>query len=523
MTVRVDAGILQNGTVVVDVPAQSTGTITAPSVDPRIDRVVIDANTGNVSVITGSEAASPTAPALTEDKILCCQVLLQTSTTSITNFIITDERAWGGVGDGGKLVDDLSPQLGGILDTNGHRVDFSKGADIASASTLLLGSDGNYFDVTGTNTVSGINSVGIGSVIKLHFDDVLILEHDPDFLVLPGGIDITTQAGDEVEFVEYAPGDKWRCTNYERADGKPISGNALQDDLSPQLGGILDTNGHRVDFSKGADIASASTLLLGSDGNYFDVTGTITISSIGAVGVGTVITLHFDYSLLLSHNAVSFILPSGADVLTNTGDQAEFIEYATGLWRCTNYQRADGGPTSGGWVPIERKVFSSISPILQFKNIPTQSYIAFVLVVTKLAVQVINSYTLLQVSPNNGSTYRTSGYDYHMATSRAASVAYLGVASTTGSSIQLATNQWFHPADSFSGMLYMIGMGDASTYTKFFSVGMNSYPSNSYPQSQNITGQAAWFEGHNAFRLLHSPGGSLGFPSGDMTLYGIRR
>ena len=92
--------------------------------------------------------------------------------------------------------------------------------------------------------------------------------------------------------------------------------------------------------SKGSDVASATALALGTDGNYFDVTGTTTITSINTVGIGTVVKLHFDDSLTLTHNATDLILPGGANILTNAGDEAEFVEYATGDWRCLNYQKS---------------------------------------------------------------------------------------------------------------------------------------------------------------------------------------
>ena len=57
MTVRLDAGYLFSGGILTEVAAQNTGTITAPTVNPRIDRVVTDAASGAVSVVTGEEAA----------------------------------------------------------------------------------------------------------------------------------------------------------------------------------------------------------------------------------------------------------------------------------------------------------------------------------------------------------------------------------------------------------------------------------------------------------------------------------
>ena len=89
-----------------------------------------------------------------------------------------------------------------------------KGADIASATALPYQSTA-YADVTGTTTITSLLTSGkVGTVIKRHFDDVLTLTHNATDLILPGGVNITTAAGDEAEFVEYQAGD-WICTNYQ--------------------------------------------------------------------------------------------------------------------------------------------------------------------------------------------------------------------------------------------------------------------------------------------------------------------
>jgi len=100
---------------------------------------------------------------------------------------------------------------------------------------------------------------------------------------------------------------------------------------------------------KGSDIASAATLLHGIGGNYFDVTGTTTITEIdvsgmstGAVPQGATIKLHFDAALTLTHNVAKIILPGGANITTAAGDEAEFVNVGTKIWRCTNYTRANG-------------------------------------------------------------------------------------------------------------------------------------------------------------------------------------
>ena len=98
MTVALDAGHLFNGTALSEVAAQSTGTITAPVSNPRIDRVVVDRVSGAVSVVTGTEAASPSPPAIPAGKAPVAQVLLQTSSTAIGNSMLTDERDLGVLG-----------------------------------------------------------------------------------------------------------------------------------------------------------------------------------------------------------------------------------------------------------------------------------------------------------------------------------------------------------------------------------------------------------------------------------------
>jgi hypothetical protein len=92
MTARIDAGsILANGAVVSQ-SAQNTGTITAPVSNPRYDLIVIDALTAAISVVTGTEAVSPSLPAIPNNKIPIAQISLSVGQSSIINANITDLR-----------------------------------------------------------------------------------------------------------------------------------------------------------------------------------------------------------------------------------------------------------------------------------------------------------------------------------------------------------------------------------------------------------------------------------------------
>jgi hypothetical protein len=93
MTVRIDAGAVLIGSTPVEVSSgQNTAAMSPPVTNNRIDRVVVAAANGIVSVITGAEAASPAAPDIPSGYLPVAQVLITPSTTEITNSDITDER-----------------------------------------------------------------------------------------------------------------------------------------------------------------------------------------------------------------------------------------------------------------------------------------------------------------------------------------------------------------------------------------------------------------------------------------------
>ena len=52
-------------------------------------------------------------------------------------------------------------------------LDLGKGSDIASASSITLGTDGNYFDITGTTNIATITAKSAGTIVILQFDGIL--------------------------------------------------------------------------------------------------------------------------------------------------------------------------------------------------------------------------------------------------------------------------------------------------------------------------------------------------------------
>jgi hypothetical protein len=107
-----------------------------------------------------------------------------------------------------------------IVNTFSATQRWAKGGDLSSASPLVLDTDGNYFDVTGTTGFSAI-TVAAGTFFMLQFDGALTLTHGAS-LDLPGGANITTAAGDRlIGFAEAA--NTVQVLAYSRAAAAPLA------------------------------------------------------------------------------------------------------------------------------------------------------------------------------------------------------------------------------------------------------------------------------------------------------------
>jgi hypothetical protein len=93
--------------------------------------------------------------------------------------------------------------------------------------------------------------------------------------------------------------------------------------------------------TKGGDITSASPCVIDSDGDYFDIAGTVSFAAF-TVTSGRRFTVQFDGVLTMTHHATTLDLPGGANITTAAGDVAEFFATGTNTVQCVNYTKADG-------------------------------------------------------------------------------------------------------------------------------------------------------------------------------------
>jgi len=264
------------------------------------------------------------------------------------------------------LRQNTAPKLYGPLNPNGNYVGVSNGTPIASAATLVIGTDGDYMDVTGTMTVTAM-TVATDRLFVLQTNGSLTLTHGAT-LQLPGNASIVTQAGDHYLF-------------YAIAANSVVLIGRLKEDL-------------QINEAKGANVASAAALAPGRDGNFFDVTGVTTITSINSLGVGTEITLHFTGILTLTHNATTLILPTGANIATEVGDVVKFVEESSGNWRCVNYMRGDGEALSiSGSALAEVKASSAVETLIT-ESISQQDIFSYTIAGGEMAVDDVWRFTI---------------------------------------------------------------------------------------------------------------------------------
>lgn len=95
-----------------------------------------------------------------------------------------------------------------------HQGSTAAETEIASDATVGLSTaDGIKVHVSGTTTIT---SFGTGAELLriVRFSDALTLTHNATSLILPGGVDIATEAGDVAILISDASGN-WRVASYQ--------------------------------------------------------------------------------------------------------------------------------------------------------------------------------------------------------------------------------------------------------------------------------------------------------------------
>jgi len=177
-----------------------------------------------------------------------------------------------------------------------------KGSDIASATTTDIGAaTGEFVDITGTTTITGLGTVAAGIVRTVRFTGALTLTHNATSLILPSSANITTANGDVAVFRSLGSGN-WKCISYVKQDGTAIvTGLASYLPLSGgTLSGALTLNAGATFASSNLTFSGTSNRIIGDFSNAtisnrvaFKTNTTNGNTSVGAIPDGSSVISNF--------------------------------------------------------------------------------------------------------------------------------------------------------------------------------------------------------------------------------------
>ena len=122
---------------------------------------------------------------------------------------------------------------------------------VASSGTTNIGAvSANTVTITGTVTITSLGTIAAGAERNVIFAGSLILTHNAVSLILLGGANIATAAGDTARFVSLGGGN-WRCLDYTPVSGKALVQPTAVDSLSTVGGWTISESGGMLYFNFG--------------------------------------------------------------------------------------------------------------------------------------------------------------------------------------------------------------------------------------------------------------------------------
>jgi hypothetical protein len=159
-------------------------------------------------------------------------------------------------------------------------------------------------------------------------------------------------------------------------------------------------------MTKGGDISSASPLVIDTDGNYFDVTGTTNFAAM-TVEEGNFFMLQFDGALTVTDGS-SIVLPGNANITTAAGDV--WTCYATAANTVVVISiETTAAASSGGWAFVEALTADTTTPLV-FTHTVEANYDYMITFRNCKWTADPGTHVGIQVGTGAGPTFQTSGY-----------------------------------------------------------------------------------------------------------------
>lgn len=205
---------------------------------------------------------------------------------------------------------------------------------VASASTVDLGAQtGLFLLISGTTTITAFGTVSAGIWKVLTFQGALTLTHNATSLILPGGANITTAAGDSAIVVSLGSGN-WRCVCYMPADGKPITSTFTDSEF--RISGSSDAtklvafevDGLTTGTTRTVTIPDADSTLLTSGTQTFSGTKTLTSPVLNTSISGTAIA--GQSTMEAASSTATIVTPGNMKYHPGVAKAAAYITYSGG-------------------------------------------------------------------------------------------------------------------------------------------------------------------------------------------------
>jgi hypothetical protein len=217
-------------------------------------------------------------------------------------------------------------------------------------------------------------------------------------------------------------------------------------------------------MTKGGDISSASPLVIDTDGNYFDVTGTTNFSAM-TVESGNFFMLQFDGALTITHGS-GIELPGAANLTTATGDR--LICYATASNTVEVMSVETEAATAGGaWTLIGTAV-ASASGTLDITGL-SSTYDTYAIGLSDLVPATDNVAPYIRLGDSSGVDTGASDYSWCQVGMRNNSATVLGAVDAADSEIELTPvsgNIGNGAGDGLGALLYLHTPGDATGWPR---------------------------------------------------------
>lgn len=187
----------------------------------------------------------------------------------------------------------------------------TKGSNIASAATTNIATaTGRYVNITGTATITALGTAAAG-VIRVLMLNGATLTHNGTSLILPGGVNIVSTAGDVAIMVSEGSGN-WRCVSYQSVAGVvPIITNWTS--YTPTFTAFGTVSGVDIQWKRDSDtlklrgkftsgISTASEARMSLPSGLTSASDSIRVAGLGVINAATA-----DTWTVLCESGVSYV------------------------------------------------------------------------------------------------------------------------------------------------------------------------------------------------------------------------